>query len=84
MHTRSGGDHGILEQFIGLTWIQLVELLFELLKFLSSFGELAFGCQSLVIGQVFRGAGNDRIQIRSWLRSGCCASRRFGRSQGGA
>ena len=43
--------------------VQFVELLLELLKLLPSFTELAFRCQSLIVGEVFGRARNERVQI---------------------
>ena len=43
--------------------VQFIELLFELFKLLPSFAELAFRCQSLIIGEVLSSARNERVQI---------------------
>src|SRR4030088_2869219 len=62
------------------TRVQLVERAFQFFKLLSSLAELAFRCQTLVIGKVFGGFGDELVEIRCGLRrcGGCrCASRRF-------
>ena len=46
-----------------LTCVELVELALQLFKLLPSLAELAFGCQSLVVGEVFGGSRDERVQI---------------------
>src|SRR5215469_11533884 len=43
--------------------IQSVELLLELLEFLPGFAELAFGGEALVVGKIFRGSFDERVEI---------------------
>ena len=68
-----------------LPCVQLLKLLLELFKLLSSFAELAFRCQPLIVSEVSGGSGNERVQIRTGVGSGCAgASSRFNADSCGA
>ena len=47
---------------LSLTRVQFVECALQLLKLLSSFPELAFGRQALVVGKVFGGFRDQRVR----------------------
>src|SRR5580700_1056865 len=67
--------------------IQLVERALQFFKLLSSLAELAFRCQTLVVGKVFGGFGDESVEIRCGLgRRGRCRSapHRFHRHCGGS
>src|SRR3984893_13677224 len=49
---------------LSLAGVQLVECALQLFKLLSSLAELAFRCQALVVGKVFGGLGDERVEIR--------------------
>ena len=60
--------------------VQLVDCALQLFKLLPSFAELAFCCQPLVVGKVFGGFRDERVEIRCGLGfpRGCrCASHQF-------
>lgn len=68
-----------------LPCVQLLKLLLELFKLLSSFAELAFRCQPLIVSEVSGGSGNERVQIRTRVGSGCAGtSSRFNGDNCGA
>ena len=50
-----------------LTLVQLVESALQLFKLLPSLSELAFSGQVLVVGKVFGGFRNERVEIRRGL-----------------
>ena len=52
---------------LSLTRVQLVDCALQLFKLLSSLAELAFRCQTLVVGKVFGGFRDERVEIRCGL-----------------
>src|SRR5260370_21830121 len=55
-----------------LTRVQLVESALQLFKLLPRLAEFAFRRQALVVGKVFGGFRDERVEIRCGLRRGGC------------
>src|SRR5439155_24327467 len=63
---------------LSLTRVQLVDCALQLFKLLPSFAELAFCRQPLVVGKVFGGFRDERVEIRCGFPRGCrCTSHRL-------